>query len=355
MVKLSDRLRRMAECVKPGEATADIGTDHGLLPIFLYENKRSSRLILCDINGGPLKKAEENVNRFLGEGLFVGPFSLRLGNGLSTVDPGEVQAVIIAGMGGILISDILQANIKKARSFTRLILQPRNHSPELRQWLYKRKFEIYQEFLVREGIYICEVICARPRGDLGLTEPLPKFGSTAPPASLSEFGSTAPSEPLIASESSTMSELGWNMSSDPKRALDFEISPLWIRQKDPLLEEFLSRKISVEQKIIAKIEEASSTKSREKPGSQLFYEEEPASELIYGEAPISRSIQEEEPAPELIQEEEPTAKLIREEDTAAKLIRMKKQEQARMRLKFFEELYSRLFEETAGTGRIKKE
>lgn len=323
MVKLSDRLRRMAECVKPGEATADIGTDHGLLPIFLYENKRSSRLILCDINGGPLKKAEENVNRFLGEGLFVGSFSLRLGNGLSTVDPGEVQAVIIAGMGGILISDILQADIKKARSFTRLILQPRNHSPELRQWLHKRKFEIYQEFLVREGIYICEVICARPRGDLGLTAPLP------------EFRSAAQSEPLIASESPTVSEIGWSVSSDLKNALDFEISPLWIRQKDPLLEEFLSRKISVEQKIIAKIEEASSTKSREESGSQLFYGEDPALGLIHGE--------------------DSAAKLIHEEDSAAKLIRMKKQEQARMRLKLFEELYSRLFEETAGAGRIKKE
>lgn len=265
MIKLSDRLLCMAECVKSGEAVADIGTDHGLLPIFLYEQKRSLRLILCDINEGPLKKAEENVSRFLGKELMertvpagnavsckkdvcrkedvpfgeeggsselpdskhISPFSLRLGDGLTPLKAREVQAVIIAGMGGILISDILQADIEKARSFSRLILQPRNHSSELRQWLHKSKFEIYQEFLVREGIYICEVICARPRGDLELSEPL-----QSPERS------------------------GMRMSCESRTALDFEISPHWIGQKDPLLGEFLIRKIHVERKIIAKIEEA---------------------------------------------------------------------------------------------------
>lgn len=247
MVKLSDRLLCMAECVKPGEAVADIGTDHGLLPIFLYERNESSNLILCDINEGPLKKAEENVSRFLGKELIergkeqehAAPFSLRLGDGLTPLKAGEVQAVIIAGMGGILISDILQADIEKARSFSRLILQPRNHSPELRQWLHENRFEIYRELLVREGLYICEVICACPQGDLSPSKP---------PQSLEHV------------------QLGTDC--EPQIPISFEISPLWIRQEEPLLEEFLTRKICVEQKIIDKIEKAQQLEGQEEKARQ---------------------------------------------------------------------------------------
>ena len=88
------------------------------------------------------------------------------------LDTGEVEAVVIAGMGGILMTGILGADIEKSWSFKKLVLQPRNRIGQLRWWLYNNGFCISNEKLVREGKYICEVLTVVPReiavtGDLG--------------------------------------------------------------------------------------------------------------------------------------------------------------------------------------------
>lgn len=221
-MKLSDRLQTIANFVDDGETVADIGTDHGFLPIFLYENGKSSNVILSDIKTGPLEKAKDNINKFCPDF----NFDIRLGPGLATIHHGEVDAIVIAGMGGLLIADILGSDIEKTRSFKKYILQPRNAQDKLRQWLVKNDFVILDEKLVREGKYICEIILTEPK--------------------------TAKSKKNL---------IHVNNYID---SLDFEISPILFKNKDPLLIEFIQNKIRIEKKIIDDILKGSNNINNDK-------------------------------------------------------------------------------------------
>lgn len=159
MIKLSPRLKMIAEQINVGETMADIGTDHGFLPIYLWENKISPKVIMADISKGSLAKAEENCRSLY----FDTDFDLRLGSGIEVLKDGEVDAVVMAGMGGILMTEILSKNIEKSRSFSKLVLQPRKDIGKLRFWLFDNGFRITNETLVREGKYICEILTAIPR------------------------------------------------------------------------------------------------------------------------------------------------------------------------------------------------
>ncbi len=159
MIRLSDRLQIIADQIKKGETVADIGTDHGFLPIFLWESGISPRVIMTDISPGSLKKAEENCIRLHPDT----QFDLRLGSGIEVLDCEETDCLVIAGMGGILITEILGKDIKKAQSFRKMILQPRNNIGLLRYWLYNNGFSICNEQLVREGKYICEILTVLPK------------------------------------------------------------------------------------------------------------------------------------------------------------------------------------------------
>ena len=156
-MKLSDRLQLIADEIIAGETMADIGTDHGFLPLYLMESGKCPHVIMADISKGSLAKADENC-KLAGLGK---TYDLRLGDGIDVLEDGEVDVVAIAGMGGLLIRDILDWNIKKSRSFKRYIFQPRNKIGALRYWLYLNGFDIEKESLVREGKYICEVITVR--------------------------------------------------------------------------------------------------------------------------------------------------------------------------------------------------
>lgn len=138
---------------------ADIGTDHGFLPIYLWETGICTHVIMADISRGSLDKARDNCRMLHPEQ----EFDLRLGSGIEVLGNGEVDAVAIAGMGGILMTEILGADLKKAHSFRRLILQPRNHVGRLRYWLLNNGFKIVNEQLVREGKFICEILTVEPK------------------------------------------------------------------------------------------------------------------------------------------------------------------------------------------------
>lgn len=219
MVKLSDRLKRLADEVQQGDRIADIGTDHGLLPIFLYENHIAEKVILCDINAGPLEKARENILIHGASGMT----DLRRGDGLSPLEPGEVDTIVIAGMGGMLIAEILDCQREVAMSCARLVLQPRNAPDKLRKWLVTNDYRIVKESLVREGKYICEIITAVPALEEMCTFP-----------------------------------------GKLNRSLNFEVSDLLFTSKDELLIEFIEKKIRVEKSIICKIETGSGTVEHER-------------------------------------------------------------------------------------------
>lgn len=155
---LSERLKTIADLIPYEETMADIGTDHGFLPVYLIETGRSPNAIATDISEDSLQKA---IDLAKGKKL-DNMLSTRRGDGLDVIGKAEVDNVIIAGMGGILISDILGKDIEKAKSFKRLILQPRSKIGFLRKWLRDHNFTIERETLVKELDKICEIIVAIP-------------------------------------------------------------------------------------------------------------------------------------------------------------------------------------------------
>ena len=148
-------MKTISDAVLVGRPCADIGTDHGLIPIHLLKTGRVPFCILCDITDGPLIKASRNMS---GSGLSAASYSIRKGDGIAPVEPGEADTVIIAGMGGELIRDIMAADPEKADTFSRFVLQPRSKSSVLRRWLIDNGYAIVNELLAREDRRISQII-----------------------------------------------------------------------------------------------------------------------------------------------------------------------------------------------------
>ena len=160
----------MAEMVNQGESVADIGTDHAYVPMLLMRDGISPKAIMSDISEGSLAKAKETFSIC---DIEVSDIDFRIGDGLDTIKAGEVDAIIIGGLGGHTIVDILDADTDKARSFKKYILQPRKHSGALRHYLYTHGFDITDELLSREGKFECEIIVAKPSSELQREEMYP--------------------------------------------------------------------------------------------------------------------------------------------------------------------------------------
>ena len=156
-------MQTISDMVIPGEAAADVGTDHGYIPAYLLTKEICPRVILTDIADGPLQRAEDLFER----NDIAAEF--RLGAGIEVLDPGEVSTVIIAGMGGETIMDILGKDLKKSHSYKRLILQPRTFIGELRVWLSENGFRFTDYALCRERKLINEVMAVET-GDSGEPE-----------------------------------------------------------------------------------------------------------------------------------------------------------------------------------------
>lgn len=145
-MKLSPRLQMIADFVEKGSIVADIGTDHAYIPVYLVKNGIASKAIAADVNKGPLDSAKEYISK----NKLNNMIETRLGDGLEVIQPGEVDTVIIAGMGGLLIRDILDNNKAITNSIKKLVLQPMVASQDLRRYLYSNGFKIEDEKLARE-------------------------------------------------------------------------------------------------------------------------------------------------------------------------------------------------------------
>ena len=155
-MKLTNRLCCIASKVPNGAKVADIGTDHAYVPVFLVQNNISSKVIASDINIGPLKRAQKHI-KDSGVENFI---ETRLGPGLQILKSNEADTIIIAGMGGMLIRDILSEAEGVLNSVRTLILQPMIAQEVLREWLYNNNFKIVDEALSREEDKIYTVIVA---------------------------------------------------------------------------------------------------------------------------------------------------------------------------------------------------
>lgn len=158
MNKLTDRLQLIYDEITEGETVADIGTDHGYLPLALIKSGKSPKVIMSDISEGSLAKCRENCESFSAYYEKKQAYDLRLGSGLEVLSPSEVDTVVIAGMGGMLIIDLLSKDKALSHSFKKFIFQPRRHIGRLRYWLLENNFRITNESLVRESRFIWPVL-----------------------------------------------------------------------------------------------------------------------------------------------------------------------------------------------------
>ena len=199
-VKLTDRLLKIASLVDNGKRIADIGTDHGYIPVYLLNQNKIQYAILGDVNKGPLENARKEVTR----NKLQDKVDLRLGSGIEVLKENEVDEIIIAGMGGMLI----KANEKVAHTTEKLILQPMQAPEELRMFLYQNGYKILDEHLVREEHRLYEIIVCKYEG----LEP---------------------------------------QEIDP---IYYEIGPNLIQNNDPLLNDFIENKIRINQNVLKKLE-----------------------------------------------------------------------------------------------------
>lgn len=218
-MELSPRLQVIANCVSDMETMADIGTDHGYLPVALVEKRIIAKAIACDVNEKPLKKAKKIIEDYG----FDTVIETRLGSGLSVLKMGEVEAIVMAGMGGLLIKDLLEAEALIASGSKKLVLQPMNNQPEIRRYLETHGFKITHEDLAKERDRVYEIMVAEP-GKMTITNPL-----------------------------------------------DYELGYQAIEKKHPLLKDHINRKIKLEEKILANTREKTTPIAKKQFKESLTY------------------------------------------------------------------------------------
>ncbi|MGB9803164.1 tRNA (adenine(22)-N(1))-methyltransferase [Desulfofundulus sp.] len=211
-MRLTRRLAAIAACVPPGVVVADIGTDHALLPIYLVEKGICPRVVATELNPGPYRSAIEAVNL---QGL-DGKIEVRQGDGLHPLLPGEAQVIVLAGMGGNTIRQILADSPEVLAAVRRLILQPMVDAGDLRLWLVGEGWRLVDEMLVEEDGRLYVIVVA---------------------------------------------ERGREKVSDPYL---LEIGPRLVEKKDPLLPAYLSKLMAHYQRILKALARSRSSRAEEK-------------------------------------------------------------------------------------------
>ena len=146
MPRLSERLRAVADLVGEGLVLADVGTDHGYVPVYLCQQRRIPRAIAMDIRPGPLARAREHILQY-GLQAYI---ETRLSDGVGALSPGEADAIVIAGMGGGLAVRILSDGQEVCHVAKELILQPQSELYRVRSYLAEHGYAVDAEEMVAE-------------------------------------------------------------------------------------------------------------------------------------------------------------------------------------------------------------
>lgn len=196
------RIKQIAQMIDKCKTVADIGTDHGYVAEIILEEKKCEYVIATDLNEGPLN----NARKYLKLNGLEKKVDFRLGNGLEIIKPGEVDIIVIAGMGGILINNILEDSKNVTDTASKIVLQPMTAADKVRKYLYENNYKIESESLVKEYYHYYQIIKAVH---------------------------------------------GYEKVEDP---IYFEISKFLLKKKDELIGEFIDNKIETNKKIIKNIE-----------------------------------------------------------------------------------------------------
>ncbi len=155
---LSLRMQRVADMVEPCERAADIGCDHGYVSIYLVEQGIADHVLAMDVRKGPLSRAEANIR----QKQLQTRIECRLSDGLERLQPGEADTILLAGMGGPLMIDILTKGSNKRLGTETLIVQPQSDIPEVRRYLHRIGYEITAEDMLQEDGKYYTVMKAKP-------------------------------------------------------------------------------------------------------------------------------------------------------------------------------------------------
>ena len=149
-IQISRRLQSVAFFVQEGKVLADVGCDHGYIPIYLLQKKKIKKAIAMDINQGPLMRAKEHIQEWGLENYI----DTRLSDGVGALKPDEVQSVVIAGMGGPLMENILTEGEEVLKTVTELVLQPQAEIGHFRRFLGENGYCItHEEMILEDGKY----------------------------------------------------------------------------------------------------------------------------------------------------------------------------------------------------------
>lgn len=153
---ISNRLQAIARYCPEGARVADIGSDHALLASYLLVNGIASYVIAGELNEGPYQAALRQIETIQTQQRA----SVRKGDGLAVLSPGEADIICIAGMGGQLIVSILEAGKDKLTGVSRLVLQPNVGEDNVRRWLIENNWQLIDETIIEEDQIIYEILVA---------------------------------------------------------------------------------------------------------------------------------------------------------------------------------------------------
>lgn len=145
-IQISKRLQAVASFVREGKVLADVGCDHGYIPIYLLQKRRIEKAIAMDINQGPLMRAQEHIQEWGLENYI----DSRLSDGVCALKPDEAESVVIAGMGGPLMEKILTEGESVLHTVKELVLQPQSEIGHFRKFLSRNGYCITDEEMIYE-------------------------------------------------------------------------------------------------------------------------------------------------------------------------------------------------------------
>ncbi len=207
-MELSKRLQAVADMVSRGKRVADIGTDHGYIPIYLIQSKKVDRVYAMDINQGPYKRAKNHVTSHKLED----KIETRLSNGMKALEENEANSIIIAGMGGGLVIKILDQDKRLWDTVDELVLQPQSEIRKVRAYLKNNGWKSIAEDMVLED------------------------------------GKFYPIMKMVKGDASELSET------------ELEYGSLLLKGRHPVLKQFIEKEIAIKEGILSKIGESNDEK-----------------------------------------------------------------------------------------------